>query len=168
MILTRHCLGLLVSRLVAAAGAIPVAGNYYFFTATQFLLRNIDTGRYYLLQAWGDNTTAQLLYETEVVSPVAAPSIPHEGDNFEFTADGFLRIKHESSGNFHTLDIKSDSGAKQTLLRTGVGSDAGSFAASGNNYLFSAGILLFKDVDTLDLSTLALAGPHGEQQIIFV
>lgn len=137
----------------------------YLFTATQLLLRNIETNRYYLLQAYGGNATAQLLYETEVVDPVAAVMIPNSGVNFEFTVDGELRIAHESSGNFHAPYVVTDTGAAQTWLGTGVPSNPGSFSTTGLNFTIVGSTLFLNNLIAGEPRVPVLVGAHGAQSL---
>lgn len=136
-------------------------GNNYVFTATQLLIRNYETNRYYLLQTTWEPGVEELKYETEVVTPTPAGAIPDSGTNFEFTADGYLRIKHESSGNFHNLTTWN---GLQTVVGPGVASNAGTFASQGNNYRFSSNTLQFLDEGNGQYYTLWLVGQHGGQQ----
>ncbi len=147
----------------AGGGAVtpPATGNNYLFTATQLLIKNYETNRYYVLQTTWEAGVEELKYETEVVTPTPAGAIPNSGVNFEFTADGYLRIKHESSGNFHNLNTWS---GLQTVVGPGVASNAGTFAANGNNYRFSGSNLQFLDEMDASYYSLWLVGQHGAQQ----
>lgn len=137
-------------------------GNNYLFTATQLLLKDVDTNRYYLLQVTGTAGAEQLLYETEVVAPVAAGAIPDDGVNFEFSADGFLRVKHETNATFHALTTW---GGLQVEIAAGQAANPGTFAASGNNYRFINNTLQLLDDLNGQWYTPQLVGPHGAQQL---
>lgn len=136
-------------------------GVNYVFTATQLLIKNYETNRYYLLQTTWEPGVEELKYETEVVTPTPAGAIPNSGTNFEFTTTGYLRIKHESSGNFHTLTTWN---GLQTVVGPGVASSAGTFAAQGNNYRFVSNTLQFLDEGNGQYYTLWLVGQDGAQQ----
>lgn len=137
-------------------------GNNYVFTATQLLIKNYETNRYYVLEVTWEPGTEELKYETEVVTPTPAGAIPDDGVNFEFTADGYLRIKHESLGTYHNLNTWL---GLQTVVGAGVASNPGTFAAGGNNYRIVNNTLQFLDEANGQYYTLWLVGEHGAQQV---
>lgn len=137
-------------------------GQNYLFTATQLLIKNYETGLYYVLEVAWEPGIEELKYETEVVSPVAAGAIPDDGDNFEFTTDGYLRFKHESLGTFHNLNTW---GGLQTVVGPGVASDAGTFAQAGNNYRIIGNTLQILDEFDGTYYAIWLVGQAGAQQI---
>lgn len=142
--------------------AIPASGTNYLFTATQLLIRNVETNRYYVLWVTWPAGAEGLLHETEVVSPVAAGAVPDSGVNFEFTADDFLRIKHETSATFHNIWTWD---GLQIVVEVGVASNPGTFSAGGNNYRFISNQLQWNDASNGGWYTMQLVGPHGNQQL---
>lgn len=142
--------------------ATPTSGNNYLFTATQLLIKNVETNRYYVLFVTFPPGQEGLLHETEVVAPVAAGAVPNSGVNFEFTADGFLRLKHETSATFHTIWTWD---GLQIVVNSGVASNPGVFAPGGNNYRFISNQLQWSDASNGLWYTMQLVGPHGNQQL---
>lgn len=137
-------------------------GSNYIFTATQLLIKNYETDRYYLLEVTWEPGAEELKYETEVVAPTPAGAIPDSGVNFEFTADGYLRFAHESLGTFHNLNSWM---GLQTVVGPGNASNAGTFAAAGNNYRIIGNALQILDVGDGLYYTIWLVGQDGAQQI---
>lgn len=144
-------------------------GTNYVFTATQFALRNFDTGRYYLPEVTWPEPDQQLKYVTEVVHPIPSntppDSVPLSGVNYEFNDSGELTIKHDVTGFFHRWDIdRADD--YYNLMELGNASQvAASFSLSGINFLFQARTLYIKALDG-SLHAPYLIGPDGEQSLV--
>jgi hypothetical protein len=138
-----------------------VTGNNYLFTATQLLIKNAETNRYYVLEVAWPPGQEELRYEVEVVTPTPAGAIPDDGVNFEFSADGYLRFKHESLTTFH--DLQTWNGF-QTAVGAGVAANPGTFAQFGTNYRIIGNNLQFLDAANGNYYTLWLVGQHGAQQ----
>jgi hypothetical protein len=145
-----------------AVAAPSATGTNYIFTATQFVLKNYETSKYYLLQVTWPAGQEELMYVTEVVTPVAAGAIPNSGANFEFTTDGYLRFKHELNATFHNLFTWN---GLQTTVGAGVASSAGTFAAGGNNYRIVNSTLQILDAANGNYYTPWLVGGDGFQQL---
>lgn len=145
------------------AAAPGTTGNNYIFTATQLLIKNVETDRYYVLEVTWPAGVEGLKFETEVVAPTPAGAIPDTGDNYEFTADGYLRFKHETEATFHTLTVWN---GLQEVVGPGNASNPGTFAQAGLNYRFIGGNLQFLDEFAGGgYRTVYLVGPDGAQML---
>lgn len=142
-----------------------VSGNNYLFTATQLLIKNVETNRYYVLEVTWEPGVEGLRYDVEVASPTPAGAIPDDGVNYEFTADGYLRFKHESAATYHNLTVWN---GLQEVVGPGNASNAGTFAAAGNNYRIIGGNLQFLDEAAGGFRTIQLVGQHGAQMLEIV
>lgn len=156
--------GLLPYLLVTGAGAsVPAQGINYTFTATQLLIKNVDENKWYELWVAGNPNEEVLDFNTEQVAPVPAGAPQNSGTNYQFTADGYLRFKNLDTATYHTLDLATEPIDNEVVFNVaaGVASNAGVFAAQGNNYRFIGSTLqLYDSVSTL-YHTIDIVGTSG-------
>lgn len=154
--------GLLPFLFTAAPpGTVQASGVNFLFTATSLLIKNVDEGKWYKPFVVGAAGVEQLDFGTEVVSPVAVlPAVT--GDNYQFATGAILRIKHDSSGNYHRYDWY-DGGTGFELAAGVASSPAVSVTTPGTNYRFVGAVLQFKDLSG-GWFVPALVGPAASQQ----
>lgn len=173
MIVSLRILSLIASRIAGAvSAAVSPSGTNYIFTATQLLLKNFDTGRYYLPEATWPDPDQQLKFVTEVVNPVPAGpppgDVPVAGINYQFNNDGDLVIKHDTSGLYHRWDVDFQDDFFN-ILQEGQGSAvASAFSSNGRNYRFVGNTLFIKSLNDGSLHAPILRGPHGEQWLVLL
>lgn len=147
---------------VSAPGSAPSSGDNFLFTATSLLIKNTDENKWYKPFVVGPAGSEQLDFGAEVVSPVpVAPSVT--GDNYQFAVGDILRIKHDTSGNYHRYDWY-DGGIGFELAAGAASNPAASVAVTGTNYRFISNRLYFRDLTTGGYFAPVLVGPAASQQ----
>ena len=159
------------SRLDFNSGSTVLAeGDNYLFRAEEgrdFVLKDADNYEYQVNIVGADGAEQLSILDGQppgTYNPRALP-VPSDGSFYEFSADGYLKLKNEADSNFHYLFAYNETPSIET---PGVASNpaAGNFPASGLNFKFENNKLYFWDQLLLAWKYPTVVGDASRQNAV--